>query len=63
MKIFYFDAILTYFEKKKKLKILYVIIFFQKIAILNYFKYFYYSQRNEWHKWTPGTIMKVKNTI
>ena len=33
MKIFYFDAKLTYFEKNKKIKIFYVMIFFQKIAI------------------------------
>ena len=38
MKIFYFDAKLTYFEKNKKIKIFYVMIFFQKIAISIFLK-------------------------
>ena len=63
MKTFYFEAMLTYFEKKKKLKNFMLKYFFQKIPISNFLKTFYYSQRNEWHRWTLGTIMKVKSSI
>ena len=37
-KILYFDAKLTYFEKNKRIKIFYVMIFFQKIAISIFLK-------------------------
>ena len=63
VKTFHFETILTYFKKKKKIQKFYVMIKFLKNSNSNFLKNFYYSQKNEWHRWTLGTIMKVKNTI
>ena len=38
MKTFYFEAVLAYFEKKKKFKKFYVRIFFSKNSNFNFFK-------------------------